>query len=173
MRFVACVAGLPTGMLFCIHLRKACRLGNIFRMATDAKLRYIWQNWLDVAWIIGVLSERSVTRLAVDGFMDTLCFELSNIGVAILTCLMPCKGQRPCAELRQGRAAKWAVPPKTLWNGHRPENKKEDHAEQEDTSQPDEMRNIFEFSHATAPLKDWRMTRGILSARNVALRLDR
>ncbi|MFI5097596.1 MAG: hypothetical protein ACHQT6_06435 [Candidatus Acidiferrales bacterium] len=137
-------------------------------MATDAKLRYIRQNWLDVAWIVGVLRERSVTRLAVDGFMDTFHFKFSNIGVAVLTRFVPRKGQRPCTELHQGRAAKRAVLPKTPWNGRRPENEKEDHPEQKDPSQPDEMGNILEFTHATAPLKECRMARDILLARNMA-----
>jgi hypothetical protein len=173
MRFVACVAGLPPGMLFCIHLRETCRLGNIFRVAKDAELRYIRQNWLDGPWIISVLRERSVTRPAVDGLMDPMRFQRSNFGVAILAGLMPRKGQGPRTDLHKGRTAKWAVPPKTLWNGHRPENKKEDQPEQEDTSQPDEMGNIFEFSHATAPWKDCRITRGISFARNVPSGLGR
>jgi len=75
-------------MLFCIHLREARRFGDILRVATDAELRYIRKNWLDVAWIIGVLRERSVTRLTINGLMDSLRFQLSNIGVAILTGLV-------------------------------------------------------------------------------------
>lgn len=141
-------------MLFGIHLREACRLGDIFRMATDTKLRDIRQNRFDVAWIIGVLRERSVTRLAVDGFMDTFRFKLSNIRVAVLTGLMPRKGQRPRTEFNQGSTAKRAVLSKTLRNGHRPENEKEDQPEQEDARQPDEMGNVFELTHATAPLKE-------------------
>src|SRR5208337_984199 len=96
VRLVACIAGLPAGMLLCVHLRETCRFGDIFRVATDAKLRHIRQNWLNVAWIIGVLRERSVTRLAVDGLMDPLCFQRSDIGVAILAGLVPRKGHRPC-----------------------------------------------------------------------------
>src|SRR5208282_2729660 len=106
MRFVACVASLPSKMLFYIHLRETCRFGDILRMATNAKLRYVRQNWLDVAWIISVLRERPVTRLAVDGFVDTLRFQRSNIGVAILAGLMPRKGQGPRTEFHQGRTAK-------------------------------------------------------------------
>ena len=104
MRFVARVAGLPTGMLFGIHLREACRFGDVFRMATDAKLRYFRQNWLDVSWIIGVLRERSVARLAVDGLVDPLRFERGNIGVAVLAGLVPRKG-KGTGELSSTRAA--------------------------------------------------------------------
>jgi hypothetical protein len=158
-------------MLLCIHLREARRFGDILRVTTDAKLSYHRKNWLDVAWIIGVLRERSVARLAINGIMDSLRFQLGNIGVAILTGLVPRKGQGPRTQFHQGRAAKWTVPPKTLWNGHRPDHKKKDQTQQENTSQPDEVGDILEFTHATAPLSHRRITCEACFANNVASRL--
>src|SRR5208282_1272322 len=140
-------------------------------MAAEAQRCHIRQNGLDGPWIIRMLRQGTVARLAVHGLMRATRFQGRFIGVASLADLVSGIRHGPRADLRQGVPTKWTVPAETPW-GHRPlEHNKENQTEQEDSRQPDQMRRVFEFSHAGSPLQECRTTRGMSFARIVESRV--
>ncbi len=93
----------------------------------------------------------AVAGLAVNGLMNAARLHGSFIGVTRLAGLVPCKRHGPRTNLCQGIPTKRAVSAIAFRNSRRTEDKKKDQTEQEDCRQPNQMRRVFEFSHAGAP----------------------
>lgn len=147
MWLMAGLAGQSAAVLLDGDLREALGPRAIHGMATDAEHGGIQFPRLDSSGILGVLCERAVARFAVDARMLSLILCGKDIGMAILTRLVPGKHDWLGRDFRDRVSAVVPIFAEAFRDQGRPhehEGEYPDHKDQDDAQQ---MLGIFEALH--------------------------
>src|SRR5208337_2249280 len=145
-------------------LRKILWLGNICFVATDAQLGGIQLLGLHRRWIVGMLGERPVARLACNSLVYAFALYVEDIGVAALANLVAGVGNRERSDLGDCLAAIMSVLSKTARDERGTQHDESDDTYQKDAGHPEEVPRIFESFHNGKFFKLFRRYKSEVSA---------